>query len=1097
MSAFGRYELHDRLGRGSLTETFRAKSYGVEGFEKTLVVKRLLPELAERTALVRRFVTLSKHAVRLSHANVVQLVDLGHVVEQGAGGYYQACEFVRGTDLGALLARARGMREPFPPSLGVYVVAELAKALEHAHRRVDERMSSLGIVHGGICPANVLLSWEGEVKLSDFCIGLALDELPVELASERRGPREAYRSPEARGSARLGRRADIFSLGILLRELLTLLPPWQSAPSDAPNGSDGPHAEILALATRASAVDPEARFESAAELHEELLHRSYLAGLRATATDLTRWVARLRDLPAPQEDLRAVFAPTRADDGSISDAPQRTQALRARGRFVGRKHVLSAFGQQLAYASRGRLVYLALIGEPGIGKSRVLTEVSHRFKKRSVGVAYHLARCEPHAKNAPYSAVTAMLRTLSGLAPGASGEEIEALEQRLLGLGLQEQAVRALLAELQLSHGPRIQNRFPFHAAIGSLLLGLTREKLHVLVWDDAQDMDEASAALLGMLGDELADCRLAFVFAARGDASGCFNRVSTSAVIELGPLAPGDVVRLIASRLDAAQVPEKIAQLVKARAVGHPVLAEEQVEQLSARGAIEVVDGSARLWEDRLALLEEGTPLDALRSALRSLDGPTLDVLRALAVLGGTSPPEILAAMLGTDPAFIAGRLAELGRHGFVGVESGGHPCLYCLLLRDAALADLDPEQKRELDLGAARALAASAPAAPGHAQRVAEHLLEAGETAEAADWFAKSGLVLADSGRLDQAFTDLGRALVFADLGAHADEELARWVHVLARVARHARTGPWLARVHERIEAHLAEGTPGDLRLHTEMTIDLAQILGLNHHTAAARRLLMTATRRASDWPELRARAERALAELALSLGEYTRALSLLEALHERATEQREHYQVELALARANAGAGRHDEARQWVERVAGVDVDLALRCERHRVEAQVEGLAGNWEHCAVESARAARLGHLGGLNHEIAESLHQEGDAWLRLGEQARAHAVLKSALPMAREVGSERLVNMNHLLLAYLEALRGSRAAQRKLGERLALAQTRVWTHDVSRGRHLLGVLLARDGSIASARRELMLAQQIAEDAGDSLTAQECAETLARL
>ncbi|HEX9622319.1 MAG TPA: protein kinase, partial [Polyangiaceae bacterium] len=181
MSAFGRYELHGRLGRGSLMETFRAKSYGVEGFEKTLVVKRLLPELGERARLVERFVALSRNAFRLSHANVVQLVDLGHVAEEGAGGYYQACEFVHGTDLRALLARARGSAEPFPPALGVYVIAELAKALEHAHRRVDERMSSLDIVHGGVCPSNVLLSWEGEVKLSDFCVALALDELPSEL----------------------------------------------------------------------------------------------------------------------------------------------------------------------------------------------------------------------------------------------------------------------------------------------------------------------------------------------------------------------------------------------------------------------------------------------------------------------------------------------------------------------------------------------------------------------------------------------------------------------------------------------------------------------------------------------------------------------------------------------------------------------------------------------------------------------------------------------------------------------------------------------------------------------------------------------------
>jgi serine/threonine protein kinase/tetratricopeptide (TPR) repeat protein len=1103
MSAFGRYELHGRLGRGSLMETFRAKSYGVEGFEKTLVVKRLLPELGERARLVERFVALSRNAFRLSHANVVQLVDLGHVAEEGAGGYYQACEFVHGTDLRALLARARGSAEPFPPALGVYVIAELAKALEHAHRRVDERMSSLDIVHGGVCPSNVLLSWEGEVKLSDFCVALALDELPSELAAERRGPRDAYRSPEARRGDRLDRRADVFSLGVLLRELLTQLPPRLDGHVEASNGPDAPQSEIFGLAARASQDDPEARFENAAQLYEELLLKSYSAGMRATATDLSRWMARLRELPAPVEDLRRVFAPSVGPPrstgirGSAGD-DARSYVLRARGRFVGRKQELSRFGQQLAYASRGRLVYLALLGEPGIGKSRILVEISRRLKRRSVGVAYYLARCEPYSKDAPHSAVTAMLRALAGLRSNASTDEIRAVEPRLVALGLQEQAVRTLLAQLGLSdQHARTAGPFPLHTAISSMLASLTREQLHVLVWDDAQDMDEASASLLASLGDSLGDSRCAFVFAVRSNTSGGGNRINTSAVVEVGPLAADDVTRLVASRLGAVEVSERVVQVVRARANGHPVLTEELLEELAAAGAIEVVDGSARLWEENLKPPENRSPLDVLADAARQLDEPAQDLIKALAVLGGAGSAEVLTAMLGADSALVAGRLAELGRRGFVGIDAERQPRLYCRLLRDALLAGLDREQERDLHRAAARALANGPHAPRGHAHRVGEHLLEAGESDEAADWFAKSGLALAESGRLDQAFADLGRALVLADLDARADEELAHWVRALARVARHARTGPWLARVHERINAHLATGPGGDLRLRTEMAIDLAQILGMNHHTAGARRLLAAAARQARDWPELEVRAERALAEMALSLGEYTRALSLLEGLHKRTTEERERCHVELALACATAGAGRHDEARRWLERASAIGVELALRCERHRIAALVEGLAGNWECCAIESAKAAELGRMSGSNHEVAESLHQEGDAWLRHGEEARAYAVLKSALSMAREAGSERLVNSNHLLLAYLEALRGSRAAQRQLGERLALAEARVWTRDVSRGRYLLGALLARDGSLTPARNELMLAQEIAEQAGDSLTARDCAETLARL
>ena len=144
--AFGRYRLLERLGKGGMAEVFKAKSFGVEGFEKVLVIKRILPELARSPEFVRMFIHEAKLAVRLSHANIVQVFDLGLVKGVESDGvlqpdsYYIAMEYVHGLDLSSLLARCRRDHVTLPLQMGVYIASEVAKGLDHAHRRRNEQM---------------------------------------------------------------------------------------------------------------------------------------------------------------------------------------------------------------------------------------------------------------------------------------------------------------------------------------------------------------------------------------------------------------------------------------------------------------------------------------------------------------------------------------------------------------------------------------------------------------------------------------------------------------------------------------------------------------------------------------------------------------------------------------------------------------------------------------------------------------------------------------------------------------------------------------------------------------------------------------------
>ncbi|MEZ4256974.1 MAG: protein kinase, partial [Polyangiales bacterium] len=142
-TAYGKYELIELLARGGMAEVYKARSRGVEGFEKILVVKRILPELSGNARFVEMFINEAKIAVTLSHANIAQVFDLGRVDDT----YFIAMEYVAGLDLGALLAQSRKLGLPIAPELAVYIASEVAKALDYAHRRRDSKMQPLHIVH--------------------------------------------------------------------------------------------------------------------------------------------------------------------------------------------------------------------------------------------------------------------------------------------------------------------------------------------------------------------------------------------------------------------------------------------------------------------------------------------------------------------------------------------------------------------------------------------------------------------------------------------------------------------------------------------------------------------------------------------------------------------------------------------------------------------------------------------------------------------------------------------------------------------------------------------------------------------------------------
>jgi len=288
---FGKYYLLDKIAVGGMAEIFKAKSFGVEGFEKLLVIKRILAHLSENQDFVAMFVDEAKVSVALQHANIVQTYDFGRI----GNNYYIAMECVDGKDLKMLLRKLATKRKLLPIEFAVYVAHEVCKGLEYAHRRNDLSGHALGIVHRDMSPSNVLIGYEGDIKIADFGIAKADSNVYTTDAGVLKGKFE-YMSPEQAAGKAVDSRSDIFSAGIMLHEMLTgrrlfktdsdvktleMIKACDIQPPSAKNPAIPMRLDQIVM--RALTRDPAERYNSARDFQNDLLEFLYPA-----TPDLTR-----------------------------------------------------------------------------------------------------------------------------------------------------------------------------------------------------------------------------------------------------------------------------------------------------------------------------------------------------------------------------------------------------------------------------------------------------------------------------------------------------------------------------------------------------------------------------------------------------------------------------------------------------------------------------------------------------------------------------------------------------------------------------------------------------------------------------------------
>ncbi len=351
---FGKYYLVDKIATGGMAEIFKAKTYSHGGFENLLVIKRILSHLGENEDFVEMFIDEAKVSVALQHANIVRIYDFGKILDN----YFIAMECVEGKDVRALLRKLSRARRFLPIEFAAYIAHEVCKGLDYAHRKTDLQGNLIGIVHRDISPSNILLSYEGDIKIADFGIAKAESNAYNTKDGVLKGKFE-YMSPEQARGEPIDQRSDVFSLGIILYEMLTgrrlfktdsetatleKIKAVDIEPPSALNARVPVRLEVIVM--RALARDRNQRYQSAREMQDDLLEFLFPATPDVTRQSCARFMQDIFTEEIEQERQRleegSRVAERLRDEAPITD-------------WDGHDSTMSKVG------SRGRWVPLLLI----------------------------------------------------------------------------------------------------------------------------------------------------------------------------------------------------------------------------------------------------------------------------------------------------------------------------------------------------------------------------------------------------------------------------------------------------------------------------------------------------------------------------------------------------------------------------------------------------------------------------------------------------------------------------------------------------------------------------------------------------------------
>ncbi len=314
---FGKYQLLDKIAVGGMAELFRAKLTGAQGFEKLIAIKKILPNLSGEESLLSAFIDEAKLAALLHHENIIQIYDFGSMDDQ----YFIAMEYLFGKDLRTITRTARKKDLALGMENILYIVSRICDGLDYSHNLKDLQGKPLKIIHRDINPQNILITYEGQVKIIDFGIAKAASHNTKTRENLIKG-KLAYMSPEQANGQQIDHRSDIFSTGIILYELLAarrmftgetmqVLSLVRDAQYDPPEEviADLP-SKLNAILRQALAKDPDDRYQSASEMLADIEEFMFELSLRPNARSFAGYMKELFEEEYAEEEL-ALWAKTK------------------------------------------------------------------------------------------------------------------------------------------------------------------------------------------------------------------------------------------------------------------------------------------------------------------------------------------------------------------------------------------------------------------------------------------------------------------------------------------------------------------------------------------------------------------------------------------------------------------------------------------------------------------------------------------------------------------------------------------------------------------------------------------------------------------
>ena len=1087
-----RYRLVEPAGELFHANLHVAELGGLAGFVKLFTVWRVRPELCAHKAVELLLEDLNLVS-KLSVWSISQVMDIWW----SKGAITFSTEHVKGTTLAGAMAAAAARGERLPYTSVLATILEVAGALEHAH---EPLYSDAPVVHGDLRPEHICVSNDGSVKVTGFGFARFLPLVSGDGQWCTWGAR-CYQPPERLSEGEVDPRGDVFSLGAVLLEAATGTLPYgtgsperilsllRSGASALPAGSLGIPRDLLDVLARACSPRPQDRYPSVSDLAVDL-HSLLLDRCR-----------KQQDAPRVEGILAAVKASAREESApSVSGPVLETSpgsSVQAHPRItrpdiplVGRGDALLRIGRAMASAAQGKGKAALLLGEPGMGRTRILTEVALRLSKSDRKLAWVHLEARSDERAVGYSAILRLLGSVIGL-QDPRGDLIRVAEEadRLRAFGLDDQTLAAVRGVAGMGEPPepaRVAGLLG--QALRRCVTSLSWECTTVVACDDVQWVDEPSLGCLEELLNNVGSVPVVVLLTATPGFD--MPLTTTPDTIELAPLTSDQCEELtLALTPDASQVDEELLEVLTDRSDGNPLLLEELRDLLVEAGRLEIVSGKLCLQgglQTPLPILEE-----AVRLRIAGLLPEVASVAVAAALAGPAHDPHVLAAAAEVTPQVAQQALDALVDQHRVMRRSPGGLVFPHERLRSAVLASSDPAIATEMKQRLARAILAHWPE-PGCA--LADHaatlFAEAGEVSVAADVLAAAAGRQELRGDLAGAAERYHRALELAGMTSSPDPcaELELSMQT-GRASLHALTLDIGEQALQR--AVVLADEAGDALTGAEARILLCRLLARMGTLKAARAWAVEAVPVAerSGNRMILAQAYGAIAETLQQYGEYGPDRAYVEAAMNIAREEGEHLRLgeylQLAVMHAG-GVGLYDQTAEYLEQaraIAEQAEDPLLTCLLLKAEALLLFFIGDAEAALQTNLRGIRRARRHGLREVEIVMLHNAGDDHLALGNMQEALYYFTESLRRSTESCFDRLTEANEMFIGFIEAAYlGSRRGFDRLqaaiesGKRLG----RIW--NLTQGHQLMGRALLSQGDRQGAVEHLEEAVKRAEQTG---------------